>query len=374
MARILIYGDSNTHGTVPLARLGQSERFPEGVPWPDVLRNNTGDRVFTEGLPGRTTVHDDPIDGGARNGAAVLPAVLLSHAPLDLVILMLGTNDLKPRFATSAFDIAKSVERLVSITRTLVPEAKLLVVCPAPVIETGVLADAFAGAEVRQVGLDVHMEAAAVRAGAAFASVADYAKVSPVDGVHLDADGHAALAKGMIRHVDALFNAPPKADGGLSAPNPSEPAPPVTLARAVPPEWVDYNDHMNEAFYLTAFSDAADQMLEWAGMDADSVRAGASVFTVETHIRHLAEVQIGDALRMTTRVVQGGGKKLHLWHELSVKGALCATAEQLLLHMDLRSRLSTLPPKPVADWLGRAQAAHAHLPLPEGFQRYVAQR
>lgn len=374
MSRILIFGDSNTHGTVPLTHLGQSERFAPGVPWPDVLRAQTGDTIFTEGLPGRTTVHDDPIDGGARNGAAVLPALILSHAPLDAVIIMLGTNDLKPRFATSAFDIAKSVERLVGICHALAPAAKVLVICPAPVTETGVLADAFAGAVARQVGLDMHMEAAAARAGAAFTSVGDYAHVSPVDGVHLDAAGHTALAHGLIDHVDALFSAPPKSAGGLPAPNPSVPEPPVTLSRAVPPEWVDYNNHMNEAFYLTAFSDAADQMLEWAGMDAECVRDGASIFTVETHIRHLAEVSIGDALQVTSRVVQGGGKKLHLWHEMWVGKTLCATGEQLLLHMNLRARASALPPAQVSDWLGRAQAAHAPLPLPDGFQRYVAQR
>lgn len=374
MKRILVYGDSNSHGTVPLKVLGQTDRFAPGVPWPDVLADHIGATVFTEGLPGRTTVHEDPIDGGARNGAAVLPAVLQSHVPLDAVVIMLGTNDLKPRFATSAFDIAKSVERLVGIVRGLLPTAMVLVVCPAPVTETGVLADAFAGAQARQAGLGAHMEAAAARAGAAFASAADYATVSAIDGVHLDEAGHENLAIGLIGHVNALFSAPLKGGGGLPAPDPSEPEPPVTLARAVPPDWVDYNNHMNEAFYLTAFSDASDQMLEWAGLDADCVRGGASVFTVETHIRHLGEVSIGDAMRISTRVVQGGGKKLHLWQELRVGRRLCATAEQLLLHMDLRTRRSSAPPDAVADWLGRAQAAHAHLPLPEGFQRYVAQR
>ncbi|OAN70978.1 hypothetical protein A8B78_20455 [Jannaschia sp. EhC01] len=374
MARILIYGDSNTHGTVPMAVLGQSDRFVPGVPWPDVLASLTGHRVIAEGLPGRTTVHEDPIDGGARNGAAVLPAVLMSHAPLDLVILMLGTNDLKPRFATSAFDIAKSVERLVGMTRALVPAAKILVVCPAPVTETGVLVDAFEGAEARQQGMAAHMAAAAARAQVAFASAGDHVAVSPVDGVHLDADGHRALAEGLAGPVTALLSAPPLTGGGLPAPDPAAPNPPVTLAQAVPPEWVDYNNHMNESYYLRAFSKAADQMLEWAGMDALAVQEGVSVFTVETHIRHLGEVNIGDALRVTTRVIEGGGKKLHLWHEMWVGDVLCATGEQLLLHMDLRARASAPPPKPIANWLAKASAAHGNLPLPQGFQRYVAQR
>lgn len=374
MARILIFGDSNTHGTVPLKALGQFERYPSGLPWPDVLASLTGHIVIAEGLPGRTTVHEDPVDGGARNGAAVLPAVLMSHVPLDAVLIMLGTNDLKPRFATSAFDIAKSVERLVGITRALVPAAKVLVVCPAPVTETGVLSDAFAGAEARQKGVEAHMAAAAARAGAAFARAGDFAQVSATDGVHLEADAHHALAEGLAGHVAALFEAPPLAGGGLPAPSPDAPEPPVTLAQKVPPEWVDYNNHMNEAYYLRAFSKAADQMLEWAGMDAKAVRAGASVFTVETHIRHLGEVNIGDAIRVTTRVMEGGGKKLHLWHEMWVAEVLCATGEQLLLHMDLAARTSAKPPERIAGWLSRAQDAQDHLPLPEGFQRYVAQR
>ena len=374
MSRILIFGDSNTHGTAPLTDLGQSDRFAPGTPWPDVLATLTGDTVFTEGLPGRTTVHDDPIDGGARNGAAVLPALLLSHAPLDAVIIMLGTNDLKPRFATSAFDIAKSVERLVGITRNLSPAAKILIVCPAPVREIGVLQDAFAGAQARQKALDAHMADVATRTGVAFAAAQDYVEVSAVDGVHFDANSHWALGEALAKYVDELVEAPVKPGAWIGAPDPVEPEPPVTLSRSVPQEWADYNNHMNEAFYLTAFSDAADQMLVWAGMFTDQKRHGGSVFTVETHIRHLAEVNIGDTIRVTTRVVQGGGMKLHLWHEMWVGDALCATAEQLLLHMDLRTRATAVPPAAVADWLDRAQTAHAPLPLPDGFGRHVAQR
>lgn len=372
--RILVYGDSNSHGTVPMASLGLSERFPPGVPWPDVLAAKTDHTVITEGLPGRTTVHEDPVDGGARNGAAVLPAMLLSHGPLDLVIVMLGTNDLKPRFATSAFDIAKSVERLVGITKGLLPEVKVLVVCPASVVERATLKDAFAGAQARQEGLARFMEAAIAGTGAALVFADDYAEVSPVDGVHLDAANHAALATGLLPTVAKLLSAPDFSHHGLPAPNPDAPEPPVTLARDVPRAWEDYNGHMNEAHYLTAFSSASDQMLAWAGMEEAKRTGAASVFTVETHIRHLAEVQIGDAIRVTTRVVEGGGKKLHLWQEMWVGDVLCATGEQLFLHMNLSHRKVEQPPAQMADWLARAAAAHAHLPLPDGFQRHVAQR
>ena len=379
MANILIFGDSNTHGTVPLVALGQSERFPAAVRWPDVMAAATGHNVIAEGLPGRTTVHDDPVEGGARNGAAVLPAVVLSHTPLDLVVIMLGTNDLKPRFATSAFDIAKSVARLVQITRSCLPDVAMVLIAPAPVVETGVLADTFAGAEARQIGLDAHLEAVARQAGVRFLRAGDHVAVSAVDGVHLDAAGHLAFGGVMATFVAEVVGAAPNPTDKISAPDPNTPAPntpepPVTLERLVPPEWVDYNGHMNEAHYLAVFSDATDQMLDWAGMDTDCVAQGFSVFTVETHIRHLGEVNIGGRVCVRTRVIDGGGKKLHLWHELRVGGQLCATGEQLLLHMDLTTRKSAPPRADVAAWLAAAKAAHAPLPLPEGLGRYVAQQ
>lgn len=371
MKNILIYGDSNSYGTKPLHTLGQSERYAPGVPWPDVMAQVTGHRVITEGLPGRTTVHDDTVDGGARNGADVLPAVLLSHAPLDLVVVMLGTNDLKPRFATSAFDIGMSVQRLVRITREILPEVEVMVVAPAPVTETGILVEAFAGAELRQTGLEAQIEAAAERMGVGFVRAGDHVAVSTTDGVHWEADGHAAFGAAMAKIIGAV--APAKADSALPKPQ-IGPAPVVTLDRTVPPDWADYNGHMNEAFYLTALTEATDQMLDWAGLDAECVAQGHSIFTVETHIRHLAEINIGDRLIATIQVVEGGGKKLHLWTELSVDGTLCATGEQFFLHMDLNERRVADPRADVAEWFTAAKAAHADLPRPEGFGRFVAQR
>jgi carnitine 3-dehydrogenase len=173
------------------------------------------------------------------------------------------------------------------------------------------------------------------------------------------------LAAPILAHEVAL--APP-------APDPETSEPPLTLDQQVPISWVDYNGHMNEARYLTAFSAAADRLLLWAGMDAACIAAGQSVFTVETHIRYLAEVHIGDRIRVTTRVLQGGGRKFHIWHAMSVGDILCATGEQLLLHVDLTTRRSTLPPPAMARWLSRAAASHAARPLPEGMGRHVGQR
>jgi carnitine 3-dehydrogenase len=175
----------------------------------------------------------------------------------------------------------------------------------------------------------------------------------------------AAMAAPILAHEAMLAPA---------APDPSAPVIPVTLDRQVPVTWVDYNGHMNEARFVTAFSEAADRLLFWAGMDAAAIARGHSVFTVETHVRYLSEVQIGDPIRVTTRVLDGGGRKVHIWHEFWVGDRLCATGEQLLLHVDLSTRRSTLPPPAIADWLARAAAAHAALPLPEGLGRHVGQR
>ena len=195
MPVVLCYGDSNTHGTRPFTRIGHLDRHPRGARWPDVMAAALGPEVevIAEGLPGRTTVHDDPVEGGCRNGIAVLPAIVHSHRPIDLMLVMLGTNDLKPRFSVTAYEIARSVERLCLSARAEGVVADLMIVAPVPVIEVGVLDDAFAGAEARQEGLAHHLAASAERIGAGFLDAGAHVAVSPVDGVHWTAEAHRHL-------------------------------------------------------------------------------------------------------------------------------------------------------------------------------------
>ena len=114
MPVIVAFGDSNTWGYDPAT----GGRFPRAQRWPSVLQRELGPdfEVIAEGLNGRTTVHDDPIEP-YRCGADALPPCLMSHAPVDLVILALGCNDLKKRFSVSAFDIAEGAGRLIFLAR-----------------------------------------------------------------------------------------------------------------------------------------------------------------------------------------------------------------------------------------------------------------
>ena len=110
MKTILCFGDSNTWGYNPENR----QRFGPDERWTVILRNSLGEdyRVIEEGLNGRTTLWDDPIEG-FKNGLDYLMPCLESHRPFDLITIMLGTKDLKCRFSVSAFDIAESVGVLV---------------------------------------------------------------------------------------------------------------------------------------------------------------------------------------------------------------------------------------------------------------------
>ncbi|WP_425102142.1 SGNH/GDSL hydrolase family protein [Tropicibacter sp. S64] len=207
MAVILCYGDSNTHGTKPMEIAGQSDRHRARDRWPDAMARALGAEhsVLSEGLPGRTTVHEDVVEGGMRNGLAVLPAILHSHKPLDLMVLMLGTNDLKNRFSVSAYEISRSLERIVLAARAEGVVGRVLLVAPPPVRECGTLVDVFAGAEARQVDMAMHIRAAAGRLGCPFVDAGETVTVSGKDGVHWDADAHLRFGAVMADAVRAAL-------------------------------------------------------------------------------------------------------------------------------------------------------------------------
>jgi lysophospholipase L1-like esterase len=208
---ILCFGDSNTWGCVPLVELGHTRRFGPDVRWPGVLRHELGDgySVVEEGLNGRTTVFDDPIEPH-RNGKEYLGPCLLTHRPIDLVVLMLGTNDLKHRFGLGPADIAAGAESLIELIGRAEagPEGQApqtLLVCPPPLARLTVLADEFDGGTPKSERLAQYYEQVAVATGSAFLDAGTVIRSSDVDGIHLDAEEHVKLGLTIAARVRELL-------------------------------------------------------------------------------------------------------------------------------------------------------------------------
>jgi acyl-CoA thioester hydrolase len=150
----------------------------------------------------------------------------------------------------------------------------------------------------------------------------------------------------------------------------------LTLHRTrVRPEWVDYNGHMSEAFYVLVFGHATDALLEEIGMDAAyRDRHGTSLYTLEAHVCYLAETLEGEALHVTTRVLGVDRKRVQLLHAMhrDVDGELVATEELLLCHVDVRAGRSTPLRDDIAAPLRRLRDAQRDLPVDARVGRAVA--
>lgn len=146
----------------------------------------------------------------------------------------------------------------------------------------------------------------------------------------------------------------------------------LTFSTKIPKEWADYNGHMTEARYLDCFSEATTEMMAIVGADEEYITNIGSYFTVETHIRHLDEVQIGESIHTKTQVVCGENKKLHLFHWLyHDDGRLLATAEHMLIHVDLKTRSASMPNDLVLSRMKLIFNEHKKLPKPLGLSRAV---
>lgn len=199
---ILAFGDSLTWGVNP----GAGGRHAYEDRWPSVLEAGLGSvRIIAEGLAGRTTSFDDYSALADRNGVRSLPMVLGSHYPLDLLIVMLGANDLKPHICGHAAGAAAGVERCLEIARTYpygygAPAPKVLIVSPPHFGRTHLPDQQPVGgrsiAESHKLA-PLYRDIAA-RCGAAFFNAAMVAEASPVDGVHLDAANTRAIGAALI--------------------------------------------------------------------------------------------------------------------------------------------------------------------------------
>ena len=209
---VLCFGDSNTHGTIAMETPTDRRRHVKAERWPSVMAMHLGPDwdVIAEGHPGRTSVFDDPIEGAHKNGLRALLTLLESHRPVDLVILMLGTNDLKARFNLSANDIALGIQRLVvdilrSGTGPGEQAPRVLLAAPVIATETGIFVDIFAGAAEKSRALPEKLKTVAAQQQVGFLDLNEVAKVDPVDGIHLDATAQGAIGHAMARAISDLM-------------------------------------------------------------------------------------------------------------------------------------------------------------------------
>ena len=142
---------------------------------------------------------------------------------------------------------------------------------------------------------------------------------------------------------------------------------PLTLYQStVPADWLDYNGHMTESAYLLLVGNAADTFFRYVGIDEAYRAAGRSLYTAETHLHHLREAALGDRLGVSLQLLDVGPKSLHLFHTMrnEVTGEDVATAEQLLVHVDMPSGRVVPMPEDLRGRLMAIRQAHAVLPRP----------
>ncbi|MEP7241968.1 MAG: SGNH/GDSL hydrolase family protein [Devosia sp.] len=213
MKTILCYGDSLTWGASPIQN-GPRHGFEDR--WPAALEAGLGGkaRCIAEGLGGRTTVHDDWYTAADRNGARILPTLLASHWPLDMVIVMLGTNDIKHMLGRTALEASYGVRRLVDVVRAYaatenVPPPNIILVAPP-----GVVAATAHPEMTLHFGLDGITDSVnfakwyklrAEEEGVGFFDAGSVAATSPLDGIHLDAANTRAIGSGLVPLVTQML-------------------------------------------------------------------------------------------------------------------------------------------------------------------------
>ena len=215
MKNILCYGDSNTWGLNPAGMMDGKMRHDWSVRWTGRLQAALGHeyRIIDEGLNGRTTVFDDPPFPG-RNGLHFLQVCIESHMPLDLLIIILGTNDTKPLFNASEVDITNGMALLLKTAKNLfnngpnkLPE--ILIGAPVPLGE-GILHRAEIGlvdgtSVAKSRKLAAHYKNLAAMQQCHFIDLGQYAVPSTIDNVHLDAEAHARVAEAMQKKIMEIF-------------------------------------------------------------------------------------------------------------------------------------------------------------------------
>ena len=205
MKSVVCFGDSNTYGYDPVT----GDRFPETVRWTCLLQGLLGDgfKVIEEGLNGRTTVFEDPNDDW-KKGVDYIKGILCTHRPVDYLVIMLGSNDMKNIFnaspdaiASGLNEIVQKAEKVMDLKQGYVP--KILIVSP-PEITADILTGPFSGS-FNEAAIDKSRHLAeyykkvADKHGCMFLDAKLHIKPSKEDGLHLDAEGHKGLAEAIAK-------------------------------------------------------------------------------------------------------------------------------------------------------------------------------
>lgn len=209
--RILCFGDSNTYGYIPTGG-----RYDVHTRWPMHMGEILGKdyEVIEEGFNGRTCVYDDPVEGGFKSGLEYLPPCLMSHNPLDVVIIMLGINDTKRRFGLTPMTIGQCMMQLVKTAKIYGMDAqgnppRIIITAPPRILDN--LMETRHGECFGSQAVEVSKGLAAEYLRISkllrcdFFDAGPWAEVSPLDAVHMTANGHIRLAEAMAEKIKQLF-------------------------------------------------------------------------------------------------------------------------------------------------------------------------
>ncbi len=205
--RILCFGDSNTFGYIP----GRGGRYDRHTRWPGRLQELLGSeyQVREEGLCGRTTIYEDRLEPD-RCGLDHIRGAVEKNGPLDLLIIMLGSNDCKAQFGASAAEIAEGLRQVMEKAKESgAGDSRVLLVAPAVITER-IMHSGF-GEEFDQRSIEVSKELAGVygslakKCGCDFLDGTKVTQVSGIDGLHLDAEGHGRLAEAVCDWVKNML-------------------------------------------------------------------------------------------------------------------------------------------------------------------------
>ncbi len=212
MKKIVCFGDSNTYGYDP----STGGRYDEATRWPKLLaaKLGSGFEVFEEGQNGRTIANTDPWEGGTKCGMDYVLPMLETKRP-DLLVIMLGSNDLKKKFSLPAADIAGSLQMMLMKIKAYCehflacPEMKILIIAP-PALSEPFYESRFAtffdenDAEKKSIELAQWYELVAGQFGCEFLNITESVSAGSVDHLHLDPEGHGKMAElvyGKIREI-----------------------------------------------------------------------------------------------------------------------------------------------------------------------------